>query len=502
MRKIYLVWAVVLLLLAVPPLYILFALPLQPAAPAAEQPAAPPTATLLPTARLLQTPTPASIVEVPLLPTTVPTPLPTTPPPVSNTATLEPVLREGPGGLPYPLRLNRLNYGVVGHFYYTDRQKVYATAREGGFEWVRQQVHWRDIEDRSGAFFWDELDRIVDEANQQGLLVMVSVVRTPAWYNADGSDGMPDNPADLARFMAALAEHYKGKVHAVQVWNEQNLAHENGGTVSLDDAGHYVELLAAAYTAIKQVDPRIIVVAGGLAPTKTNIHTIAVPDIDYLRAMYRYNDGMIRNYMDVQGAHPFGFANPPDTAWPDNPSDAPGWNGDETFYFRHIENHRRVMEEMGLGQHQMWITEFGWATQNNSPGYEYGNLTSYDTQRDYLVRALEIVYDEYPWISNVFVWNLNFTVVQEGAGVDPLHEQGSFSILFKDGTPRPAYYGIQAFIAERRAREAQGIARTELFVPAPQPEALPTASPAPVADMVREAAPSSPSKTNEVVWDN
>ena len=429
------------------------------------------TASPPPTAQIIQKPTVAAWVEVPvpLEPTATPIATPVPPPPASPNPPA-PVLRTGPGGLPYPLRLNRMNYGVVGHFYYTDRQKVYALAQQGGFEWIRQQIHWRNIEDRSGAYYWDELDKIVAEADQQGLLVLISVVRAPEWYTANGSDGLPANPADLARFVGAMASHYSGKIHAIQIWNEQNLAHENGGEVTLEDAGHYVEVLAAAYTAIKQADPRIIVVAGGLAPTRTNIPTIAVPDLDYLEAMYRYNDGMIRDYMDVQGAHPFGFANPPDTSFPANPSDAPGWNNDETFYFRHIENHRRVMEQMGLGHHQMWITEFGWATQNNTPGYEYGNLTSYEAQREYLVRALEIVYREYEWVSNVFVWNLNFTVVQDEAGVDPLHEQGSFSILYKDGSPRPAYYGIQQFIAERRSDEAQGIPRVPLFTPAAEAE--------------------------------
>jgi hypothetical protein len=72
-------------------------------------------------------------------------------------------------------------------------------------------------------------------------------------------------------------------------------------------------------------------------------------------------------------------------------------------------------------------------------------------QRDYIVAAMERTVNEYPWVSNMFIWNLNFTVVQEEAGVDPLHEQGSFSIVNKDWTPRPAYLGIQQFIREYQA---------------------------------------------------
>ncbi|NJL33511.1 MAG: cellulase family glycosylhydrolase [Chloroflexaceae bacterium] len=414
------------------------------APPAVEEAPATPTRSVVPTAYIRSTPVVANSVIIPTL-TSTPEVITSTPVTTTSAVQYQPVLRVGPGGLPYPLRLNQLNYGVVGHFYYTNRQTAYQKARDGGFQWIRQQVHWRDIEDRSGAFFWDELNKIVDEANQAGLLVMISVVRSPAWYTTDGSDGMPDDPATLARFVGAMASHFKGRIHAIQIWNEQNLAHENGGFVSLDDAGQYVELLAASYTAIKAVDPTIIVVSGGLAPTRTNIDTVAVPDIDYLRAMYSYNNSKIRDYFDVQGVHPFGFANPPETAWPDNPSTTGGWNEDETFYFRHIENTRAVMKEFGLMQHQVWITEFGWATPNNSPGYEYGNLTSFETQRDYLVRAMEMVYKDYTWVSNMFVWNLNFTVVQEEAGVDRLHEQGSFSIFNYDWSARPAYLGIQQF---------------------------------------------------------
>jgi hypothetical protein len=402
--------------------------------------------TAIPTARIIGAAAPTSAVVRP-------TPLPTAtaqPTATVNSAASVPFAQPvaGPGGLPYPLRLAHLNYGAVGHFYYTNRDSAFTMAQQAGFGWIRQQVHWRDIEDKSGAFYWDDLDNIVAEANDHGLLVLLSVVRSPAWYTADGNDGMPDDPAALARFLTALVQHYQGQIHAIEVWNEQNLAHENGGSITLDDAGQYVELLAAAYQAIKAVDPTVIVVAGAPASTATDMPTVAVPDIAYLEAMYSYRDGMIRDYFDAQALHPVSTANPPDTLWPDNPHTGTGWNEHETFYFRHIENGRRVMEEAGLGRHQVWLTEFGWATANNTPGYEYGNQISLEMQRDYIVRAMELTYEQYPWVSNMFVWNLNFSAVQREYGVDPLHEQGSFSIVNEDWTPRPAYLGMQAFIQQ------------------------------------------------------
>jgi len=394
-------------------------------------PAAPTPPAALPTPGVSVTPPPPGSATV------APTPPPTIAPP-----------RDGPGGLPYPLTLTRLNFGVVGHLYYTDRATALRKAREAGFTWFRQQIHWRDIEDASGAFFWGELDNIVADVNAAGLLLMINITRSPTWHTANGADGLPQDPAALARFAGALARRYSGRVHAMLIWNEQNLAYENGGSIGPGDPGHFVEIMAAAYTAIKNADPRIIVVAGAPASTATNNPAIAMDTLSYLRAMYSYNGGMIRDYFDVQALHPGGSANPPETLYPENPSSAQGWTDDPSFYFRHVENQRRVMEEAGLGNHQVWITEYGWATPNTTPGYEFGNQISFELQRDYIVGAIWYTFNNYPWVSNMFLWNLNFSVLQRENGRDPNHEQGSFSIVNADWSPRPAFWGIQEAIAQ------------------------------------------------------
>lgn len=421
--------------------------------PVAQQPTVQLGTIVAPTAQIEITPTTTDKVVLPTVtPPTAPTGEPI--PPIGQTITTEPG-RLGPGNLPYPLQLTKLNFGTVGHLYYTDQNLAMNLTQQAGFQWFRQQIHWRDIEDRSGQFFWGDLDGIVNEVNAHGVLLMLSVVRSPTWYTANGGDGLPQDPATLARFVGAIAEHYKGKVQAIEIWNEQNLAYENGGHVSLDDAGHYVELLKASYESIKAVDPSIVVVAGAPSSTATNDPSISMPDQEYLKAMYSYNNGLIKDYFDVQAVHPGGSANAPDTMWPDKPSLAQGWTDQPTFYFRHVENSRKIMEAFGLGRHQIWITEFGWATQNNTPGFEFGNQISFDTQRDYIVGAMKQTYAQYPWVSNMFLWNLNFTILQQEHGVDALNEQGSFSIVNPDGSPRPAFLGVQQTIGEIKAAQAQ-----------------------------------------------
>jgi hypothetical protein len=373
----------------------------------------------------------------------IPTPLPKPP-----TPTTQPV---GPGGLAFPLKTDRLDFGVAAHLFYTDRYTPLVAARNAGFGWIRQQIHWRDQEGPAGNYAWGELDDIVASVNAQDLKLLISIVRSPSFYTANGGDGMPQDPKSLGNFVAALAQHYQGRVHAIEIWNEQNLAHENGGYVSTEDAGHYVELLKEAYTRIKAVDPSIYVVAGPPSSTAVNSPGVAIADMRYYRAMYAYQDGIIRNYFDVQAVHPGGSANPPETLWPDNPSQAQGWTEDPTFYFRHIENVRKLMEEYGLADHQVWITEYGWATQNATPGFEFGNQISYERQGEFIVGAMRQTREQYPWVGNMFLWNLNFGPLWAQQG-RPLHEQASFSILNGDYSPRPAYAAIQRYLGELRAQ--------------------------------------------------
>src|SRR5690606_22856123 len=109
---------------------------------------------------------------------------------------------------------------------------------------------------------------------------------------------------------------YQGKVHAWEIWNEQNLAYEVGGYVDIE---RYVHLLKAGYTGVKAGDPNALVIFGGLTPNGVNDPTIAIDDVHYMRQIYAYNNGEVKQYYDALGVHPGSNANPPDTMWPENP---------------------------------------------------------------------------------------------------------------------------------------------------------------------------------------
>ncbi|HEY0737618.1 MAG TPA: cellulase family glycosylhydrolase [Herpetosiphonaceae bacterium] len=347
---------------------------------------------------------------------------------------------------------SQLEYGAAAQLYYTDAARVMKLAEIAGLDWVRQQVPWKDTEVPDRTFGFQELDKVVDTVAASNKKLMLSVAKSPDWATGrPGDNGLPQNKEDFGRFVEELAKRYKGKLHSIEIWNEQNLAVENGGRVTEADAGRYVEMLKEAYTRIKAVDPSIVVVVGALSSTGVTEVNTAVDDITYYKAMYTYNGGEIKNYMDAQGFHPATALNPPDALWPDQPGPGPGWQDSRTHYFRHIEDVRQVMVDNGLADKQIWITEMGWATQNNTPGYEYGNSISFEQQAQYLEGALFRTKTQYQdFVGVVFIWNLNFAVTWGTAG-NELHEQASFGILNPDWSPRPAFTAIQGFInAERR----------------------------------------------------
>ncbi len=378
-------------------------------------PTAPPP-TPIPTATTTPSPTPTA--------TATPTHLPTNPPTAPPTAT--------------PVPRPPLAYGASVHLYGQDHGRVLELAQEAGFGWVRQQVWWRNVEPWRGHFEWGELDSIVDDANARGMRVLLSIVRSPEWATGGGY-GLPYDPAELGDFIYELASRYRGKVQAYEVWNEPNLAVENAGRVA--DPGRYVELLHAAYLRIKEADPKALVISAPLTPTGVSKSWISTDDIDYLRAMLGYGDGLFLASCDAVGVHAAGTHNPPDTLWPDRPGPYPDWLDHPTHYFRHVENVHGVLQEFGSDK-PLWITEFGWVTANGSAGFGYGYDNTEEDQADYLVRALEIVEQDWPWVEGVFIWNLNFSMARG----NNWHEQSAFSLLYADGSPRPSYLAVQAHL--------------------------------------------------------
>jgi polysaccharide biosynthesis protein PslG len=342
--------------------------------------------------------------------------------------------------------------GMIIQGYYQDTNRIYNMVNDLSFTWVKQQVEWKNTEDPKGSYHWDEIDRIVNAAQAKKVKVLLSIVKAPVWATG-GKQGFPRQAKDMGDFMKAMAAHFKGRVDAYEIWNEYNLVGEAGEI----NPGRYVELLKEAYLGVKSQDADAIIVAGALTPTGVNDPEGkrapgaegALSDTRFLEEMYLYKDGMIRQYFDAMGSHPYGFNNPPDSNWPDNPNlnpsfprDANGnlnyYNRHNSFYFRRIEEQRAIMEKYGDGQKQMWLTEYGWCSDFRSDGYGECRFNTKEQQGEYIVGAINRAKKYYPWMGVMFLWNLNFATFQPWY-TGPSH----FSILNGDWSARPAYFTIK-----------------------------------------------------------
>jgi hypothetical protein len=306
--------------------------------------------------------------------------------------------------------------------------------RAAGFDWVRVQIEWKALEREQGEWDFRPVDRLVSAYAARGIKILGSIVEPPDWARDPTGAELLADYGTFEEAMRRLADRYRGQIHAWEIWNEQNLSYAYGGEVKL---GPYCRLLEAGYHGIKSVDPDILVVFGGLTPTGVNDPAVAIDDVFYLKQFYALNGGRCARFFDVLGVHANATHNPPDTMWPDKPGPGPGWQDHPSFYFRRAEQLRDVMEAHG-DQRPIWITEFGWTTANPAPGYEYGAQVSEAEQAEYLVRAFEIARTEWPWVTGMFVWNLNFSTL-----VGPEDEKGPWSVLYPDWSPRPAYDALR-----------------------------------------------------------
>ncbi len=323
--------------------------------------------------------------------------------------------------------------GLIVHMYYQDHKRVLDAVQDVGASWIKQQIQWKDIEGSPGAYAWAELDSIVADTHARGIKLLISVVKAPDWATG-GASGYPTNPATLGSFLRAMAAHYQGRVQAYEIWNEQNLIGESHDV----NPAHYAELLKAGYQGVKAGDAQAVVVSGALTPTGIYDQNLAMEDTWYLDQLLTWHNGELRNYYDVLGSHPYGYNNPPDTMWPDNPSTAKSFTNHGQFYYRRVEQQRQVLEKYGEGGKQVWLTEYGWCSDFRPDGYNECAETTQDQQASYTVRAITRARDQYPWMGVMFLWNLNFSTFQEWY-TGPAH----FSILNGDWTPRPVYTALK-----------------------------------------------------------
>ncbi len=341
--------------------------------------------------------------------------------------------------------------------------------RDGGVTWVRQVFDWCELETDGRGQYWDKknnrpswqkYDFIVEQLTQAHIRILARLDNAPAWSRPGKGTGacQPGPPNDLntyADFVRNVTTHYKGKLAAVQIWNEPNLGGEWGGAINVVQ---YVDMLKRSYAAAKEGDPAVLVVAASLAPT------LAPPpenlsDLTFYGQMYQAG---AKGSFDVLGVNVYGLGEPPDDrriAW-------------SRFNVSRPVLVHDIMVKYDDTKTPIWATEFGY--NSLPPGWDgkpsiWGANVDEATQARYLVGGLDRMTTEWPWMGTVFVWGFRWIEPPGTYGYFPGPVTGLkepepyFAVVNYDFTPRPAWNAIRDFIRGEAVRPGQ-IAATDSIV--------------------------------------
>jgi hypothetical protein len=315
------------------------------------------------------------------------------------------------------------NVGVHSHLLWQEydnptRLRLLDKLAELKIGWIRLDIGWATLEEtgrgKIGQWYVNRLDWVLKEAAARDIKVLGMLWTTPKWANG-GKDWNvpPTNVGEYARAAKWLAQRFKGRVAAWELWNEASDEYFWDG-----DVESYAALVRATYPAIKAADPKATVVVGG---TVYN-------DDKWLAQAY---DAGIGGHFDALSTHPYM-----------GPSDAPPEQIDNGTIWRidHVRAVRQLMVARGDGDKPIWFTEFGWSSHDNEAGTPPWEMGVTETvQAEYLVRGMTHVARNYPYVTHIFWY------VDRDTTTDDLQDDNR-GLLRVDMSTKPAYDAMKGLL--------------------------------------------------------
>ena len=194
-------------------------------------------------------------------------------------------------------------------------ERAAAMARAAGVKWSREEFQWHRMEPSAGQFDFDFYDRMLDVAHAHGISVYGLLAYWSSWTEPYTEQGI----SDYCRWVQAVVERYKDRVHHWEIWNEPNIFFWSGPKEL------YPVLLQRAHDTIKSVDPTAQVLGASTA------------GIDTAFVKFCLEAGAS---FDILTIHPYrAFL-------------------DDKGFMKELRNAKDLVQGK-----EVWITEMGWSTQ-------------------------------------------------------------------------------------------------------------------------------------------
>ena len=291
-------------------------------------------------------------------------------------------------------------YGINAHIPTVDDFDAMA---KGGFGFARIDLTWNVIEPQPGAYRWDLVDPVVQDAESHDIRLLGILGFCPPWASS-GSDAFypPRSVKEWQGFVSAIVGRYRGRIRHWIMWNEPNSNTFFHGSVE-----QFIrQVLIPGAEAARAADPECKIVGPDLAHL-TGAHwdtwldrilAEAGPHLDVI-SHHCYKDKPNEVFRMLEG---------PSRPWEPQPV-------------------QRIIERRGQKGKPFWLTETGWRSDKVGPKKQAGYLIS-------LLKGAA----KRAWISKVFIYELR----------DSPQEPG-FGLMSYAGKPKTSFQAVRGFIHSR-----------------------------------------------------
>ncbi len=342
-----------------------------------------------------------------------------------------------PEGFDYPAEKKPVTalYGVhnnLSSFPVRDQAAHMQPTKELRAQVARTTMLWSNVEPTRGHRDWSRVDAAVAHAVAAGVEPMIVFYHSPTWANGaapgpNAGDQVPTDPAafdrwvnDYAAFIRAAAERYRGRVRLWEVWNEQN------GRFTWQprpNPGQYARFYPRMRSVLKAVDPGNRVSMGALGNITAG-HPDSIYGLDYLRQV-----NAAGLFPDIVSVHAF-------------PSKGQAPDSHIRFQnnFDDIQTVRDYMESVNWNA-PMWVTEWGWSTEENRSGID---AVDPETQARYVYCSLNILAREYRYVTVATYF------------LDRDRQTFAYGLFNREAAAKPAGRAFQKFMRENNVQPMPG----------------------------------------------
>jgi hypothetical protein len=137
----------------------------------------------------------------------------------------------------------------------------YAVIDDLGVSWFRRTFFWETIEKVQGEWNFSNYDVYVDDAKTHDKKLLAILAYGAPWLPHSKPDEVTKEDLPLyLNYIREIVGRYKGRIDAYEIWNEPNMSRMWKGSRK-----DFINLVKAAVSTVREVDPNAIILTGGFA---------------------------------------------------------------------------------------------------------------------------------------------------------------------------------------------------------------------------------------------